>query len=255
MTACTVAIVIPFHQENITPQEKISIEQCRAILCNYPRFLVVPRGMNVHKFIDVDPDLQVQEFDPDYFTSAVGYNLLCRRAEFYERFIDYEYMLLYQVDSYVFKDQLQEWCGKMYDYVGGPWLNYNFQTTSKKWWVKLPVLRPFLKQVGNGGFSLRRNQIFFDESRRLYGWITKFKSMPEDVFWCNIANRLGARLKIPTTQEAVWFAFDAEPDKCFEITNGKFPFGCHGWNAEYKDYWEEIIYEIHTPKQAGCKQV
>jgi hypothetical protein len=33
-------------------------------------------------------------------------------ASFYERFLDTKYILIYQLDAFVFKDELQEWCDK-----------------------------------------------------------------------------------------------------------------------------------------------
>ena len=31
-------------------------------------------------------------------------------------------MLIYQLDAYVFKDELLNWANKGYDYIGAPWL-------------------------------------------------------------------------------------------------------------------------------------
>ena len=44
------------------------------------------------------------------------------RTEFWEKFADYEYVLMYHLDALVFSDQLQEWCGKGLDYIGAPFL-------------------------------------------------------------------------------------------------------------------------------------
>jgi hypothetical protein len=61
---------------------------------------------------------------------------------FYEVFRQYEYMLIYQLDCWVFRDELEMWCDKGYDYIGAPFF--------VKWFVDRGIY------VGNGGFSLRK---------------------------------------------------------------------------------------------------
>lgn len=41
-------------------------------------------------------------------------------AEFYDRFAAYEYVLIYQLDAFVFADRLAEFCQMGYDYIGAP---------------------------------------------------------------------------------------------------------------------------------------
>jgi hypothetical protein len=38
-----------------------------------------------------------------------------KSKQFYERFVAYDYMLIYQLDAYVFKDELDDWSAKGYD--------------------------------------------------------------------------------------------------------------------------------------------
>lgn len=42
-------------------------------------------------------------------------------AEFYERFLAWDYILLCQTDAFVFRDELADWCARGYDYIGAPW--------------------------------------------------------------------------------------------------------------------------------------
>ena len=63
--------------------------------------------------------------------------------DFYARYAGCEYILLYQLDAWVFEDRLDEWCDKGYDYAGAPL----FAPGSSD----LQCAR-----TGNGGFSLRR---------------------------------------------------------------------------------------------------
>lgn len=58
--------------------------------------------------------------------------------EFYLRFRQWEYLLIYQLDAYVFQDELMDWCNKGYDYIGAPFLKLNREVD----W----------NNCGNGGF-------------------------------------------------------------------------------------------------------
>jgi hypothetical protein len=59
-------------------------------------------------------------------------------------------MLIYQLDAWVFKDDLMKWCNKGYDYIGAPWFeDFGSYEKGKKLW-----------RVGNGGFSLRKIKYF-----------------------------------------------------------------------------------------------
>jgi len=142
------AVVIPFHCAAMKKDERASLARCRDVLARYDRYMVLPEGLDQNEFVACDPGLRFVTFDPGYFASAIGYNLLCRRPEFYQRFSSYEFMLLCQLDAYVLDDRLDEWCDKGYDYVGAPWPNYDFQKNSRKPWVHSPLLRPLLQACG-----------------------------------------------------------------------------------------------------------
>ena len=40
---------------------------------------------------------------------------------FYESFLDFKYVLIHQLDVFIFKDELNYWCNQNYDYIGAPW--------------------------------------------------------------------------------------------------------------------------------------
>jgi hypothetical protein len=57
--------------------------------------------------------------------------------DFYLIFEDYRYVLVYETDAWVFKDELDFFCGKNLDWIGAPWPHQE-------------------DKVGNSGFSLRK---------------------------------------------------------------------------------------------------
>ena len=70
-------------------------------------------------------------------------------SKFYKSFKTYEFLLIYQTDAWVFRDDLLEWCNKDYDYVGAPWFTGYDDTKG---------IKKAFNAVGNGGFCLRKTK-------------------------------------------------------------------------------------------------
>jgi hypothetical protein len=85
----------------------------------------------------------VKKLDQTFFDNIDGYNRLLKSFEFYKKLQGFDYILIYQTDAYIFKNELDYWCSLCYDYIGAPW-------TGLHKWNNHP-----LTGVGNGGFSLR----------------------------------------------------------------------------------------------------
>ena len=60
-------------------------------------------------------------FENKNFTSRNSYSKLLLSSKFYERFSDYDYMLIYQLDCLIFSNDLKKWTDLNYDYIGAPW--------------------------------------------------------------------------------------------------------------------------------------
>ncbi|MCU0772562.1 MAG: hypothetical protein MUE94_12465 [Verrucomicrobia bacterium] len=235
-----VAVVIPTYRSDLKPLEVQAVRQAVTVLGAYDFWLAAPKGLNTDQWKEWLPRIQICEFDPYFFSTYRAYSHLCRTEQFYARLSAYDYMLIYQTDAYVFRDELLDWCSRGYDYVGAPNLNYEFRTHSKKRWTQWWIWRPFLSKVGNGGFSLRKVETFRRASRWLR-WTDPFlPDIPEDVFWCSVARHLYP-MRIPGWREALQFAFDATPSDCLKAAEGRLPFGCHAWNTVYLDFWKQFI--------------
>src|ERR1700744_1519211 len=115
------AVVIPVYKTQLSAYEKVSLKQCKDILGDHPVIFAKPVSLNIDGLISVT-GFQSVSFDDHYFESVHGYNELMMAEEFYKSFSDYEYILIYQLDAFVFSDQLDYWCDQDYDYIGAPWL-------------------------------------------------------------------------------------------------------------------------------------
>lgn len=252
-----VNILIPVYQPVTDPNERRSLDQCMKVLSGHPITIIKPASLDLADILATYPQLQVENFADHYFKNIQGYNQLMLAPEFYARFLQYEYMLIYQLDAYVFRDELLDWCQKGYDYIGAPWiikpkytkLYYRIFLAFKGALNKM-LNKPYeesliLGKVGNGGFSLRKVARFHDVTiflkQKIDAYLAKGASKGvynEDVFWAVEPTDFS----YPGYEEALRFAFDRHPQIAIEQAHRQLPFGCHGWNKPAKlPFWDSII--------------
>ena len=251
MSKKTVKIVIPIYKSQLLDSEITSLNRCVEILGQHSIVFVHPESLDVST-INFKGRISSEKFPDRYFKDIFGYNRLMLTDSFYERFSHSKYILIYQLDAYVFKDKLLYWCSKDYDYIGAPWIATPntgikkiislFDSKRKKERSKI-----FYK-VGNGGFSLRKVKSHIAITKKMKLVIEQnlkrskddFRIM-EDVFWSSIPEK-DPTFIIPNYKEALGFAFDRKPKLAFKLNNQNLPFGCHGFeNTKVKDFWAKII--------------
>lgn len=262
-------IVIPVYKPMPDETEKMSLRQCVKILGGHDMCFVCPQELNVSAYMELTGKRnRVERFDGKFFLSIDAYSDLMKSHDFYRRFRRYKYLLIYQLDAWVFEDKLDDWCRKAYDYVGAPW----FQE-----WRNHEEGYDFMC-VGNGGFSLRKVSKFLkitNLSQRLYGFkeilsrhqnekwkyyyglkeylsydnslgafMEKKKERWEDVFFCYELKGTGLELKTPDCLEAAMFSIESSPEYIInELNKGQLPFGCHAWQKyQYNEFWQGIIH-------------
>jgi hypothetical protein len=250
-----VRIVIPCYRKEISQLERMSLDRVFAVLGHYPITIVKPESLDIAELKMQYGNLDFQSFPDHYFRGIAGYNRLMLSTDFYSRFSDCEYILIYQLDAYVFSDRLAEWCAKGYDYVGAPWLRrpvYNIPIIKQCVWLshKITALRgkptkgALYDKIGNGGLSLRKVashlRVLTEQRERVDFYLSqkRFHMYNEDVFWATEPTSF----KYPTAHEAISFAFDKYPAYCFKLNGGEMPFGCHAWyKRKMRRFWQPII--------------
>lgn len=251
-----VAIVIPVYKNKLSKTEELSLNQCVKILGNYDIIFACPSGLNP---IYQRSGMKTEEFDIDYFQDIQGYNKLMLESHFYERFLKYDYILLHQLDAFIFRNELISWCDKGYDYIGAPWIATNsiiskiLQPFNSK---SIKRRKPIFFKVGNGGLSLRKTKTFFEISEKLKNDIkiqlTEKKHeiyAIEDVFWSLKVPTLFSDFSIPNYKEALKFAMDRKPALSLKMNNNELPFGCHGFDKpKVTDFWKPIIEREYQKK-------
>lgn len=247
-TLMRIAVVIPFYKAEFNPLEERSLYQCNKVLKDYDIIFALPEGLEIKQ---KPSSVKIEEFDSEYFKNISGYNKLMLSPEFYERFLAYDYILIYQLDSFVFRDELKLWCEKGYDYIGAPWIaTRNFISSLLKPFNSSSIKKrkPIFYKVGNGGFSLRKTKSFFEISTKLGTEIEQQLARKgeiytnEDVFWSLKVPEFFPDFAIPDYKEAVGFAIDRKPKIALKINKHELPFGCHGIDKpKVRDFWEPIV--------------
>ncbi len=234
-------ITIPAYKVNLTEFEKVSFVQCCKILSGHDFSLVCPEDLEVVEYEKILNEFgvkySIERFDKSYFKNLRGYNLLMLSADFYTRFSSYEYMLIYQLDAYVFRDELDYWCEKGYDYIGAPWIGRMafLHTGMKK-----------LKPGENGGFSLRKVSSCIQvlglkegDTKILADYIKSGKN--EDGFFSLHATKIDPAFKVAPLDVAMHFSFERKPETLYQLTGEKLPFGCHAWAKYNPRFWKKFI--------------
>lgn len=254
-----VVVVIPVYKP-FSREEKCSFRQCIRVLKQYDIVLVKPETLKLKEVEEEEPQIKQIPMSPKWFKSIYSYNHLVLSTFFYEQFSHYEYMLIHQLDAYVFQDRLGEWLEKGYDYVGAPWLpgsgTYDSFLGRCLLRTRIWLDRHFRKevssarlyyQVGNGGLSLRKIEKMKELTTHYRAEIDEFlqhprKKFQEDVFLCmHLPPEI--RLSVPDYKEAVDFAFELNPRLAYRHNGNRLPFGCHDWyrKKNWEQFWKDRI--------------
>lgn len=268
-----VAVVVPRYKRELSENDRTALLHLTTHLGHYPIFWVLPKSLSIEA-----SSFGVKRFGGAFFRSRVTYSELMMTLDFYRAFQGYEYVLIYQLDALVFSDQLLEWCGKGYDYIGAPWFVEDGPLVAKD-------------SVGNGGLSLRNVAACiwtlelcyewrsllkrvvrpapklqpFRCWRRLVEWIKRDGPAEafsrallgvqheiktgwlgvegfEDRFWSFAAASYNPSFRIPSAAEALPFSFENNPYRCFRRNGNKLPFGCHAWTRPSSlGFWKQFL--------------
>lgn len=224
-------IVVPVHKEHLSEYEKMSLLQLQYVVQNKDIVVVYPNTINKTVYAQhiqqSSCNVAFKSVDSMWLASAQSYNIMCMSKWFYDMFANYKYMLIYQLDCWLFKDEIAQWCQRSYDYIGAPWFK-NFSNDSNE-----------LMAVGNGGFSLRNVKVF--QSLLSRNDLPQPKFIVEDFYFCMQCKQ---HLKIPSCKEAACFSFECNPSWLYEnITHKQLPMGCHAWQKyQYDAFWKKIIH-------------
>lgn len=252
-------VAVPVYRSVLDEHERTSLASAFRVLGHHHLVMVKPEGLDTGPLERTFPFAGAETFAPEYFRSIQGYNRLLLSTPFYERFLPSEYLLVCQLDVFLFRDDLAAWVARGYDYVGAPWLSGSAASLALHWltWQvtrRLPGgadrIHPYetRNQVGNGGFSLRRVETHHRLSRVLAARVDHYLAnagthhFHEDVFWSLEPGRQGQPHRTPPVEEALAFAFDVNPERLYARAGRRLPMAAHGWyKGRHLRFWQPHV--------------
>ena len=225
-----VAVVIPVYKEKLDELEKISLAQARKILGKYPFVFVAPEGKIFSYF---ESGEAVAHFPQQFFKNVASYSRLLMSPYFYEAFKAFDYILIYQLDAFVFYDALEKFCSLGYDYIGAPWLRMFIESRTK-----------MVSRVGNGGFSLRNVQAHIKLLNEHSALAKSLMGMPEDNFFSHCGKRTDCAFHVAPINVAYKFSAEFHPERVVKKNGGHLPFGCHAWHYQNPNFYAKIFSQL-----------
>lgn len=223
-------VVIPVYKASLNQTEKISLTQAVRIWGKKKLAFAAPEGFNPD-YGELSSGVRIEHFPAEYFHSVSTYSQLCLVDEFYAAFAEVEYMLIYQLDAFVFADRLAEFCALGLDYIGAPVPRFY-----RSWHILLNA------SVGNGGFCLRRiasvrrmikcKELIL-QNHPMSAWLL----VNEDMFFAYCGKKM--YFQVADSSTALSFAVQDDLGHCQRKLKGKLPFGLHGW--QLTDKWDTCI--------------
>lgn len=267
-----IAVIIPIYKpySELSSSERLSLDNTYRILGKYDIVFVTHDGVDATAYYQPQQGAtKTLVFPRSYFTGLVSYSKLMLSLEFYSQFEAYEYMLVCQLDVFVFSDQLSYFISKGYDYIGAPWFeSFDAATTESR-----------ITGVGNGGFSLRKISSFLAVLRALEifsgrkltvpvlgavvrHWVNVARvakheyqrrsraydpalpwdtPMYEDGYWGIMVKMFFPWFKVGTVEDATAFAFEVNPRVLYALNQHQLPMATHAWEKYDPEFWKPFI--------------
>ena len=275
------AIIIPVYQETLSKYEWISITRIFKVLSSYPIVLLSPQSklQQIQRVISERLPYASYVFhsvDNHWLDSISSYNHLLLTRQFYEFYCSFTHILIAQLDSYVFRDELEKWCHGPWAYIGAPIYP-----------AGACYGEMHCQSIGCGGFSLRNISSFlraFDLNPRVitskvigetlspYNWrgrlvkliqavkllaskdirihqkrnsIQRLIGINEDVVFGRYLPQVLSDYLVPSYHDACLFSLDRYIEEDLQ-TLPDLPFGIHAWfrNPSTLKVWSKYILEL-----------
>lgn len=225
----TLAIVIPVYKDSLSVNEKIALDQAVRKFDKYDIFFLAPEGLHIEDL--KYKKIKYQYLDIKWFCSVESYSNLMLTSDVYKRFIQYSYILIYQLDAFVFGDNINDFIEMNYDYIGAPTLEGMYK----------PYRAEKVLYTQNGGFSLRKVKAFINwtlYNKKEIELMQKFDAEDSIIYALRSKG-----LRIAPIDIALQFSFDSNVRECFLQNKMKLPLGCHAWERYDYEFWEPYIKE------------
>ena len=242
------------HREAPSPEEKVALIQCQNILGEHPIYLLHPEGMSTQNYQSIFPSLKTLTAPAETMASISAYNKLMISPFIFNALASHSHILIHEPDAIVLQNDLHYWCEQDFDYIGAPWFtsdevgNLQLKATGNfglslinvrsanslfannpRWYSPNMIIRDLLRGLrGQRGMFIRAVRSM-GSSGKIFSAHYLYKDHC-DIFWSYLVPKVAPQFRIAPPENAIHFSWEESPQKCFEICNGKLPFGIHAWN-------------------------
>lgn len=254
-------VIIPIYKTELNADEASCVQRYIDVLRGEALCFVGPESLERSYYQERFPGLLWEPFAPKYFKGTKGYNHLLLSDHFYERFQDYDYMLIAQTDAVLWgsTNRLEEFMETKYDYIGAPWIperriwEWRWQLDEKGRRKKFACCKKAGQGIsmGNGGLCLRNiaasRALIREFAWRKCYWFWKRN---EDIFFGVFGQWNHQGFQLADVETGKRFAREYGLKACIEEANQygleHLPYGVHGWQKEFASYQEMQAYlEAH----------
>ena len=252
-------VVIPVHKPLLTNEETISLLACYNYLKEYDCFLLFPEGMDTFAYVEIFPSLILKPVLQVWLASVKAYNQMKTSMEFYGLFPSYDFLMTYELDAFIFSNEIKNHFGYYYDFIGAPMVSNNIRdeglnsgfsirnikacmSVIKKlkafkvnWKLKRFIYWniPFAKKL------IREQNIFLLKDGYLKAFY-RHEYFHEDYIFTKIIPLLFVEFNVAPFEKALQFSFESQPELLFKKNGNKLPLGCHAW-VKNLTFWKDFI--------------
>lgn len=231
-------ILIPIYQPSLSEKEEHILNGCYQKLQDYPFLFMVPGDLDTAFYQEKYPNMEIIRFSTWHSESLSDYNRLLLQIDFYETFIQYEYLFIFQLDGLFLgtKEQFETFLRADVDYIGAPWGEEGYRFC--RWIIPgaghsrlLYALEGSVTcYVGNGGVSLRKTAQMMHLLKEKKRQVIKWKKA-EDIFFSYHGQKSKCHFKIASKELAYQFAMESDMQQ--KIEQGQVPMAVHKWEKYY----------------------
>jgi Protein of unknown function (DUF5672) len=248
-------VVIPVHKSVPTELERISLRQCGRCFTGRDLLLLAPNGLDIARYREVLPVTDAIRVERRWMESIEAYNRLMISSVFFDSLGGYSHLLIHEPDALVLRDELDYWCQQPHDYIGAPWFegyaladhdapvigvgNFGLSLlrldairdvlSSRKRWYPLKMI---IKDLIGGASGDPTRFVRGVRGSGAAGRLSRAWRLYEghcDIFWGRVVPQLVPTFRVAPVADAVRFAWEVLPERCYTMCNGVLPFGLHAW--------------------------
>jgi hypothetical protein len=110
-------LVIPVFNTGWSPVEYTLLLRAREELAEFSFVFICSENADTGAISEEFPEAKIYRFAPEFFNDRMGYTRLLLRPDLYEICGWAEYILLFEPNVFIVKNQLRYWCKQGHDYI------------------------------------------------------------------------------------------------------------------------------------------